>query len=307
MPIQEQQQLFTYDQVQAEFSRLFMRVRCILDDSPNSKSNLKRCIELCIYLKASDGERLFNAEKLEPCKSFKQLFVIINEHITWDELSILTEIVDECDSDSAARELEYYNKKIAVSKALEIISSTESNPPPGFEKFCVIIDKPYKKLTVEEYEKTKKFIFDNLEVRHYVNTRYLRVLFDSLHLEWHVVVVVIPHMIEMAYERQENFKEKSYVYMQIGKEIIIDTHKKPTSTVSLIVNLNRLHTSMVPSYKSVKVNTLCFKTSNILSGIFFILVLYCQTCSNKTYFCTINMIQETQYLTFKKHKATINI
>ena len=58
---------------------------------------------------------------------------------------------------------------------------------------------------------------------------YIRVLFDSLHLEWHVTIQAIPNLIKMAYEQQAVFKENCYVFMKIGKEIIIDTHTQRTS------------------------------------------------------------------------------
>ena len=166
---------------------------------------------------------------------FKQFFDILNEHINWDEYSILSEIIDECDSDEAEQEFNKYKRKMAVSKALEIIiSSTECDPPPGFEKVCVVIDRPYKKLTVDEYKETKAFIFNNLNVFSYVTNRYIRVLYDSLNLEWHVTTQATPHMIKIAHERQAFFTKNLFVFMQIGKKVIIDLHNKPTS-VSLNV------------------------------------------------------------------------
>ena len=205
-----------------------MAVRRILSKSPESRTNLEKCKELCIYLKASDNAAtpLFNQDKqseIKNCEDFRKLFEIINA----------------CESDEAKDEFIKYKRKMAVSKALEIISSTESNPPPGFEKFCVIIDKSYRKLTVEKYEEIKKFIFDNLDVYHYVTIRYIRVLYDSLHLEWHVTMQAIPHMITMAHHRQEIFQKNYYIFMQIGKEIIIDTNAK-LSSVSLNIQ-NNLH------------------------------------------------------------------
>ena len=148
----------------------------------------------------------------------------MNQHLSWDEHSILSEIIDECGSDEADEEFKQYKRKMALSKALEIIGSTKSDPPPGFERFCVIISKPYKKLTVENYEEIKRFVFENLDVRRYVTTGYIGILFDSLHLEWHVTVQVVPYMIKMAYEQQGFFVKNYFVFMQIGKEIIFDFH-----------------------------------------------------------------------------------
>ena len=235
--IPQKPQLLTHDKLQAEFSRLLLRIRRLLSQSPNSKNNLENCKEYCIYLKASDNAKapLFTQEKrseINNCRDFREFFEIVSQHLSWDEHSILTEIINECDSDEAKEEISEYKKKMALCKALEIINSTEINPPPEFEKFCVIIDQSYKKLTTEKYEEIKKFIFDNLDTHRYVTNEYIRVLFGCLHLEWHVTTQAIPHMIKTACQQQAVFKNNSYVFMQIGKEIIFDVYAKRKLPVS---------------------------------------------------------------------------
>ena len=226
--------ILTNKQLMAEFSRLLLRICHILSQSPDQEDNLKACKQYCRFLKASDssGVSLFSEEtksKIDDCRNFEQLFEIVNQHLSWDEHSILSEIIDEWGSDEAVQEFSQYKRKMALSKALEIISSTERDPPQGFEKFCVISSKPYKKLTIDKYEEVKTFIFDNLKVHRYVTTGYIRVLFDSLHLEWHVTIQAIPDMIKMAYEQRVVFTENFCVFMKIGKEIIIDLHTQLTS------------------------------------------------------------------------------
>ena len=221
---------------------MLMAVRRILSRSPNKEDNLEACKELCIYLKASDSARvlLFSPEKcaeINSCSDFRQLFEILKQHLSWDELSILTQIIDICGSDEAEQEFDKYKKKMAVSKALEIISSTKNNPPPGFERFCVIIDKPYKKLTVEKYEEIKGFIFENLDTYRYVTDEYIRVLFDSLYLEWHVTSQATSHIVKKANEQKIFFKKSLVVFMQVGEKVIIKIHTKKTSAVSLIYNV----------------------------------------------------------------------
>jgi len=233
--LSQSQPLLTIDKLRAEFGRLIMTIRRILSQCPNWENNLEACKELCVYLKASDNAStlLFSREKIleiDNCRDFREFFRVVNQHLSWDEHSILTEIIDECGSDEAEQELNKYKRKMAICKALEIISSTKSNPPPGFEKFCVIIDKPYKKLTVDKYEEIKTFIFNNLDTHRYVTNEYIRVLFDSLHLEWHVTIQAIPHMIKMAHERKSFFHSNFFVFLQIGKEVIISI---PTKKISV--------------------------------------------------------------------------
>ena len=219
---------------------MVMTVCCILSQSPNWKDNLERCKEFCIYLKVSDNANvpLFspdNISKINNSVDFRQLFEIVNDHISWDEYYILTQIISECNSDEAEQELDKYKKKVAISKSLEIISLDKRNPPPGFEKFYVFINKPYKKLTVEEYEKIKNFVFVNLEVHCYVTNGYIDVLFDSLHIEWHVTTQATPHMIKVANERQAFFTKNMLIFMQIGKEIVINMNIEQIS-VSMYVH-----------------------------------------------------------------------
>ena len=221
--------LLTLDELKTEFSHLLMRIRRILSKSPDWEKNLEECKEFCCYLKASGNTNtpLFSTEKksaIDNCRDFREFFNILSQHISWDEHSILSEIIRVSDSEEAEQEFNQYRRKMAISKALEIISSTESNLPSGFKKFIVVIDKSYQKLTIDEYEEIKKFIFDNLDVYPYVATGYIRVLFDSLHLEWHVTSQAIAHMIKMAHQRRAVFTKNYYVFMQIGKEKIIDVH-----------------------------------------------------------------------------------
>ena len=188
---------------------------------------------MCLFESYNNAKAsLFSSEKLieiSECRNFREFFGIINQHLSWDEDYILTEIIDECESDEAKQEFIKYKRKIGVSQALEIINSNESDPPPGFEKFCVVIDKPYKKLTVEEYEEIKTFIFKNLDTHRYVTNKYIRVLFHSLHMEWLVTVKATPHMIRTAYKQQECFKSNCFVLMKIGVQVVIDMQNELTS------------------------------------------------------------------------------
>ena len=217
----------TLDQLKTEFCLLLVRIRCILSEASGCVGNLEVCKEFCSYLKVSGDDRtpLFGTEmicEIDNCRDFKQFFRIINQYIKWDEHSILNEIIALCSSAEAEKELTKFKRKMVISKGLEIINSTKSDPPPGFEKFCIVIDQPYKNLTVEKYEEIKKFIFSNLDVHHYVTNQYIRALLGSLHLEWHVTTQAVPHMIKMAHQRRAVFTKNYYVFMQIGKEIIIN-------------------------------------------------------------------------------------
>ena len=148
------------------------------------------------------------------------LLEIVNLHLSWDEYSILTEIINKCDSDKAGMNFMKHKKKLTVSNDLEI-TSTKGSPPPGFQEFCVTLNKPYKLLTAEKYKELKTFIFNSLNVHCYVTTGYIKVLYNPLHLEWHVTMQAISHMVKIAHEKQDFFKKHAFVFMQIGKEVIL--------------------------------------------------------------------------------------
>ena len=236
LSVPQKQPLLTNDVLRAEFGRLILEICYILGESPDWQSKLVACKKFCAFLKASDNANalLFSDERLaeiDGCKDFDQFFKIVNQHLSWDEYFILTEIIDKCGSDKAEEEFQKYKRKMAICNALEIISSVESNPPQGFERFCVVIDKPYRKLTAKKYKEIKEFIFTNLDTHRYVTNKHIRVLFDSLHLEWHITAQATPHMIEMARDRRAMFTKNLYVFMEIGREIIISrfTEQIPVS------------------------------------------------------------------------------
>ena len=221
----------TYDQLRVNFSRL---ICLILNQGPQQKDSLEAYKTLCIDLRASNSANipLFSPEKvleINNSNDFRQFFEIVGQHLNWDEPSILTEIINECGLKKIGQKFNEYKKEMATFRTIEIVSSDKSDPPPGFEKLSVVIDKPYVILTLDKYEDIKSFIFKNLDVHRYVTSGYIRVLLDPLHLEWHVTTQAIPHMIKMAHEEQEVFKSKSFIFMEIGKEVIIDANTEQSS------------------------------------------------------------------------------
>ena len=163
--------LFSVTSLNVDFTHLLLRVCHILSSSPNNQDNLKICKDFCTLLKISDSsnEPLFSHQKIamiKKCHNFKELFNIISTHMSWDEHSILTQIVDHCNSVEGQQEIEKFERKLALCQGLQIISSTSKQSlSEDFVKFCIINDKPYKNITTEEYKKVKAYIFDNLDVK----------------------------------------------------------------------------------------------------------------------------------------------
>lgn len=200
-----------------------------MSNSADQHNNLETCKDYCSLLRISDSstELLFNAEKIaeiDKCTNFKQLFEIISLHMNWDEHSILTQIVNECKSVEGYQKIKEFEKKLECFQGLQIIFGTSSTKSfsKDFAKFCVIINKPYKNITIKDYKAIKASIFNNLNTHGYVTVSFIRILYHSLHIEWLVTIQAVPHMIKRAHQNKEFFIKDNFVFIQIGVEIVID-------------------------------------------------------------------------------------
>ena len=239
------QPLRTIDNLREEFKHLLLKIHFILSQAHDWKDTLAACKKLC-HDKNVDKVPLFSQEELteiDNSMNFKQLFAV-DHYLSWDEYSILSEIIDICYSNKAEEEIDKYEKKMAGVKIKETTSSAK--PPPGFESLYVIIDNDEHciELTIEKFKEIKISIFDNLNTNCYCTIEQKSVQNHSLHLEWHVTRQVVPHMIKVAKEQQAFFKCNHFSSMKIGKELIFDEHTKLTlvsfmhvyvHTVSLVV------------------------------------------------------------------------
>ena len=164
-----------------------------------------------------------NITKIKGCANFEQLFEIVSEHTSWDEHSILTHIANECESVEAKQEIEKFDKKLALFEGLQIISNTSKRTfSEDFMKFCVIIKKPYRNVTIKEYEEVKAYIFSKLETNSSVTVGFVTMLYHSLHIEWLVTVQAVPHMIKSASQKKDILIKHDFVFMQIGTEVVIN-------------------------------------------------------------------------------------
>ena len=171
------------------------------------------------------SELVFSSEnitKIKECGTFKQLFEIVSEHTSWDEHSILTHIADECESVEGKQEIEKFDTKLGLLKGLQIISSkSKQSFSEDFMKFCVIIRKPYRNVTINEYENVKAYIFSKLETSS-MGFGFITMLYHSLHIEWLVSVQAVSHMIKIARQKKDILIKQDFVFMQIGTEVVIN-------------------------------------------------------------------------------------
>ena len=217
------------DRLNSDFASLLFSVSRILSETPNQQDNLEKCKDYCLLkFKVSDSssKSLFSPEKtteIKKCTNFQELFEIISKHTRWDEHSILTHIAINCESDEGQQEIKKFDEKLALIEGLQLIfsTSTQQNLSHEFVKFCVIIDKPYKNVTVEEYKEIKAYIYSKLKINYYVTVGFVKMLYHSLHIEWLVTIQAVPHMIRSAHQNKNTFIEEKFIYMQIGSEVVI--------------------------------------------------------------------------------------
>ena len=193
--------------------------------------NLEICKRFCLDLTISDDSDvlLFNDEqlkKINKCKSFKQFFALLRQNWNWKEYCILEHIISQSESKEAKDELEKYEKMMSSYFGLQLIADnfTPNELPDEYIKMTIIVEKPYKELTLQNFFELRDFIFNQMDVKPYIAHPFIKFLFSSLHLEWYVLQQAVPHMIQMSYKNIEKLKEYSIVHIKIGEETILDTY-----------------------------------------------------------------------------------
>lgn len=210
-----------------EFCYFMIKVQIILSNCA-SETDFNHCKDYCSYLTisvANFGE-LFGPKEAEEIKNslnFQQLFRTVKNYVNWDDYSILTYFIGICNSEEAEKEVEMFERKLAVYRGLEFIANTpEMNPPSDYKRFLVIFNKNYRTLTVEEYEEIKKGIFHILDTHPRVTSNHIRVHLASIHLEWHVTIQAVDHLSQMVCLRTEELKKYSVVHVEIGSTVLLD-------------------------------------------------------------------------------------
>ena len=100
----------------AEFASLLWNVCEILNSSPDRESKLQNCKNYCLLLRIADcsNQPLFSTEKIKECIDFHQLCQILKWCMSWEEHSILAQIVERCKSTEAQKEITKFDKKLAL-------------------------------------------------------------------------------------------------------------------------------------------------------------------------------------------------
>ena len=192
------------------------------------KDKLEECKELCSNLTVSDNSDvlLFNDEQLmgiNKCKSFQDLFMILRKHWNWKEYSILKTIIAMCDSEEAVAELDKFEKLMSSYCGMKLISDKYSPDelPVNYVKLCITIDKPYKSLTLQDFDELRTFIFEHLDVQKYIALPFIKFLFSSLHLEWYIPMQAVSHIIRAVHQNKKIFLQKSVIQITVGDKNIL--------------------------------------------------------------------------------------
>ena len=191
-----------------------------------------------IAISGNSDELLFNDEQLQKinaCSTFNELFTILRKHWSWKDYSILTHIISIAGLKEAQDEVELFETTMASYQGMKIIcdSFSPGSIPLDYIRLSILIDKPYRDLTVEKYTELHDFVFKNLDIERYIALPFIKYLFGSLHLEWYVLKKAAPHMIKMAQQNEEIFMNNSVVFIQVDQYVVFDYRAKDkTQTVS---------------------------------------------------------------------------
>ncbi|XP_065886204.1 uncharacterized protein [Dysidea avara] len=225
-PVRKGNKTFT-----TQFSKLLTKVSYLLDH--NCGDRLEMCKRFCSTLCISDAsdQLLFGDNQLpqlKASKNFGELFIQLRHHWGWDEWSILEHIIDLVELKEAEDELHKYKQFLASKHAIEIISEEFSDVdlPPNCVSFSIILDKPYSRVSIQEYSRIKEFICGILEINKYVMHPFIKYFIGSLHLQWYVAGEAAAHMIKMAKQNEKALLAKSFVFVKIGEEVVLDCYSQ---------------------------------------------------------------------------------
>ena len=224
------------------FSSFVMTIRNILE---KCQDKLEACKELCNNLTISGNSDvlLFSDEQLmriNECKSFQQLFIILRKHWNWKEYSILKTIIAICDSEEAEVELNKFEKLMGSYCGMKLVSDKYSPDelPVNYVKLCITVDKPYKSLTLQDFDELRTFIFEHLDVQKYTALPFIKFLFSSLHLEWYIPMQAVSHVTKAVHQNKEIFVQKYIVLIRIDGKNILDVQRELSQTETRQVKLN---------------------------------------------------------------------
>ena len=219
----------------------------ITNSLESCKDKLEACKGICSNLTISGNSDvlLFNDEqitKINECLSFKELFSFLRQYWSWKEYSILKAIIAECDSLEANTELCKFEKLMSTFCGMKLISDnySPSELPRNYVKLCIIVAKPYKKLTLQDFDELRTFIFEHLDVYKFVALPFIKFLFSSLHLEWYVPMQAVSHVIKMANRNKDQFIKRSITLIQVGNKTILDVQEKEIIKVSYFTSYTHL-------------------------------------------------------------------
>ena len=220
------------DLLNLQFNTFVATIEALLDKSHDKLEQSKQfCSNLTISGNADD-ELLFNDEhlqKINACTTFNELFTILCKHWSWIDYSILTQIITITGLKEAEDELQLFKTRMAFYAGMKVISK---NIPPeaisyDYIALSVVIDKPYRELTLEEFTKLRDFNFKYLDIKHYTALPHIKFTLSSdLTLEWYVLKKAALHMAKMAQQNEKTFTSNSVVFIQVDQSFVLDCRAK---------------------------------------------------------------------------------
>ena len=240
----EQSTVRTADPLSVQFSTFVATIATLLDATlldGKCKDKLEMSKQICSNLTIGDNsdELLFSDEQLHninTCTKFSELFGLLRKHWSWKDYSILTHIISNTGLEKAKDEVELFENRMASYQGMKLISENISPDDISHDyiRLSIIIDKPYRELSLQNFTELHKFIFSNLDVKRYIALPFIKFFFRSLHLEWYVLKKAAPHMIKMAQQNEKVFISNSVVFIQADQFVVLDSKTKVDDKMQIV-------------------------------------------------------------------------
>jgi len=234
----------TPHQASSEFAFLLMNI--IKELKKNESENLEIIKGACSFLTVKDdsGVLLFNEEQqkaIDACDNIKTLFTKnVRGCWRWDDFALLKTLVQSLDSSEHCEMMlnqfeEKLDHQMKLQQIYEHCIQEKRDIPDGYDKMVAIVrGKIFSRITKEEYDTLKIFVFTHLGVKSCVIPPFHKGAYSSLVLEFFVPKTAISCMVETATKNMDVFVKESFVYLRISLTVIFDLRQNVSYVTDVI-------------------------------------------------------------------------
>ena len=220
----------TPDEASKEFETILSDIAEVLNKC--IKENLEKVF---YHLTKGQNVPLFSKEdihRVTTCKSIYEIFSIMQPYWNWYSNRLLLSIINVVDSVKSQEKLKRFKKKIDYTMKLKIINAKfkERKLPvsQGYCKMTAIVDKDYSQITLQEWSEIELCVFHYLDLpqppSEIKESQYIEVT-------WYICTEAVDSLRSKAFQHREDLQLKSFLFLQVDGDDIINTRKLSLSEV----------------------------------------------------------------------------